>query len=238
MPPFERAFIFAGQENQIWSRQNWRMYLSVLKQTTLKHVINEWGIQDYRRVVFKMPNDSHAADVIMEAFPESFMIFLIRDGRDAMKSRFSPFASKALSQTIDPEMRLHAIGFYAHFWNFQIDVIQAAYLAHASERRLLVHYEAIRQQPADLIAMILDRVGMSVSATEFSELIEKTTLENMPQSQKGPDKPRQTGQVGGFAAVFSQQEIELMEAIMGPNLERFGYALTSRQDPKPAQNAG
>jgi hypothetical protein len=164
----------------------------------------------------------------MQAFSQSFMVFLMRDGRDVMKSRFSPFASQTLAKTKDLEMRRHAIAFYAHFWNFQVDIIQSAYSAHAAERRLLVHYEAIRQHPADLAAMILDRVGMSVSATEFAELIEKTTLENIPADQKGPGKPRQTGIVGGFSEVFSPQEIELMEAIMGPNLQRFGYAVGSR----------
>src|SRR3984957_14368757 len=43
IPPFERAFIYAGQENQIWSMQNWSMYLETLKDTAFRHVINEWG---------------------------------------------------------------------------------------------------------------------------------------------------------------------------------------------------
>lgn len=236
-PPFERSFIFAKQENQICGPQNWKMYLSALRQMAFRHVVSEWGIQDYKRVVFKMPNEAHAADVIMQAFKQSFMIFLIRDGRDVMKSRFSPFASKKLAATKDLEMRKHAIAFYAHFWNFQIDIIQAAYEAHWPERRLIVHYEAIRQHPADLIAMILDRVGMLVSAAELAELIEKTTLENIPADQKGPDKPRQTGLVGGFAGVFSTQEIGLMESIMGPNLERFGYAVGTNERDQRLQTA-
>jgi hypothetical protein len=53
----------------------------------------------------------------------------------------------------------------------------------------------------------------------------RTSLENIPDDQKGPDKPRQTGQIGKYTEVFSEEEIELMEAIMGSNLRRFGYAL-------------
>jgi Sulfotransferase family len=225
MAPFERSFIFAGQENQIWNAQNWKMYLGLLKETAFQHVINEWGMIDYERVVFKMPNDSHAADVIMQAFPESFMILLMRDGRDVLKSRFSPFGSPDLAETKDAQLRLHAIAFYSHFWNFQVDIMQSAFLAHAPERSLLVHYEDLRRQPSDGIRLIFDRIGVPLSDEDLAKLVARTSLENIPADQKGPDKPRQTGQVGKYADVFSEQEVSLMEAIMGPNLLRFGYVL-------------
>jgi hypothetical protein len=225
IPPFERAFIYAGQENQIWSMQNWSMYLETLKDTAFRHVVNEWGMLGYQNVVFKMPNDSQAADVIMQAFPRSFMIFLMRDGRDVMKSRFSLFASQNLAETTDYQMRLYAIAFYAHFWNFQVDIIQSAFAAHAPERRLRVRYEDLRRDPSKELRLIFDRICGPITKNELAELITRTSLENIPDDQKGPDKPRQTGQIGKYTDVFSQQEIELMEAIMGPNLRRFGYAL-------------
>ena len=225
--PFEREFIFGRNENQIWSSQNWKMYLGLLKETVFRHVVNEWGLIDYQKVAFKMPNDSHAADVIMQAFPVSFMIFLMRDGRDVMKSRFSPFASMDLAETTDPQMRLYAIAFYSHFWNFQVDIIQSAFDAHAPERRLLLHYEKLRRGPREELGVVLDRIGMPVSDEQLDALVAKTSLENMPIAQRGPDKPRQTGEIGKYARVFSPAEIELMEAIMGPNLRRFGYQLDS-----------
>lgn len=225
LPPFERTFVYAHQENKIWNAQSWKTYLGALKETVFRHVINEWGMINYKNVVFKMPNDSHAADVIMQAFPGSFMIFLMRDGRDVMKSRFSRFASVNLSETRDIQMRLYAIAFYSHFWNFQVDIIHSAFNAHAPERSLLVYYEDLRRDTMAQAREIFDRIGFSITDEELSELIRRTQLENIPDDQKGPDKPRQTGQIGEFGKVFSEQEIELMEAIMGPNLVRFGYKL-------------
>ena len=225
MAPFERAFIYAGQENKIWNRQNWPLYLTVLRETAIQHVINEWGMLGYRNVVFKLPNELHAADVIMQVFPGSFMVFLMRDGRDVMKSRFSAFASRILAETGDLDLRLHAIAFYSHFWNFQVDIIQAAFDAHAPERSLFVRYEDLRREPSRELRLIFDRICGPISDDELAALIERTSLENIPAEQKGPDKPRQTGQIGRYAEVFSRQEIELMEAIMGPNLRRFGYVL-------------
>lgn len=223
LPVFERSFTYTGQENRIWSKQNWPMYMAFLKEAVFRLVMNEWGMIDYNQVVFKMPNDSHAADVIMQAFPESFMVFLIRDGRDVMKSRFSPFASADLAETIDPSMRLHAIAFYSHFWNFQVDIMSAAFLAHSPERSLIVSYEDLRRDTAGQLRVIFDRIGRVITDAELADLVERTTLENLPDDQKGPDKQRQTGEIGGFRSVFSYYEIELMEAIMGHNLQRFNY---------------
>ena len=225
LPPFERVFIYAKQENQIWNPQNWRMFLDIVRETTVRHVINEWGVIGYRKTVFKMPNDSHGADIIMEAFPQSFMIVLIRDGRDVMRSRFSPFASRTLAETTDAALRLNAVAFYSHFWNFQMDIMLSAFEAHAPERRLLVHYEKLRAAPLDTAREIFDRTGIPISDADLAALIEQTTLENFPESERGPDKPRQTGLIGKYASTFTMQEIRLMDEIMGSNLRRFGYAL-------------
>ena len=225
IPPFERSFMFGGQENSIWSQQNYPLYLDLIRTTMFQHVLHEWGVIDYRTIVFKMPNDSHAADVVMQALPKAFMLLLMRDGRDVMKSRFSPFASPDLATTTDPALRLHAIAFYAHLWNFQVDIMQSAFVAHAPERKLLLHYEELRVTPTAQLRVMFDKIGMKISDAALDELVSRTRLENIPDAQKGPDKPRQTGQIGKYANVFSQAEIELMEAIMGRNLRRFGYAV-------------
>ena len=107
-------------------------------------------------------------------------------------------------------MRLHAIAFYAHFWNFQVDIIQSAFAAHAPERSFLVRYEDLRLDPSKSPRVIFDRLCKTITDEELAGLITTTSLENIPDDQKGPDKPRQTGQIGKYAEVFSQKEIELM----------------------------
>jgi hypothetical protein len=225
IPPFERAFIYADEGNKVWNIRNWPTYLQSLRETVFRHAINEWGVLGYQNLVFKMPNGSHAADVVMQAFPESFMIFLIRDGRDVMKSRFSVFASRDLATTDDRDMRLYAVAFYSHLWNFQVDIIESAFNAHAPGQRLLVRYEDLRREPSQELRTIFSHVCGPITDDELAELIARATLENIPAEQKGPDKPRQTGEIGQYARIFSMQEIELMEAIMGANLSRFGYDL-------------
>jgi hypothetical protein len=222
-PPFERAFTDMHRDLQILNRVNYDFYHTSLRETALRHVLNEWGVRGYERLVFKMPNDSHCADHIMRAFPRSRMIMLVRDGRDVMRSRFSPFASGVLSATKDAELRRQAVAYYSHFWNFQVDIIRAAYEAHDPKLRYMVRYEDLREDPRWGVEEILSFTGLSLDEGALELVVKEITLENMPAEMRGPDKPRQTGRVGGYRDLFSADEIELMNEIMGDNLERFGY---------------
>ena len=233
LPVFERSFVNLQQENQILSHHNYDLYHRMLRDMAFEQAFNEWGMRDYSLLIFKMPNDSHAADLIMRACPQSNLVFLMRDGRDVMRSRFSPFASSELAATTNRDLRRHAIWFYSHFWNFQVDIIRAAFEAHAPERSILVRYEELRTDPVKVTARLYDHLKSSLPAEcvnamtrdELSRLAEASRLENVPEGERGPDMPRQYGIVGGYRSAFDDEEIALMNAIMGPNLARYGYDL-------------
>ena len=222
-PPFERIFTNLYRENAIFSKHNYDLYHRLLKDAALQHFINEWGFLDISRAVYKLPNDSHAADFIMRAFAESQMIFLMRDGRDVMRSRFSAFASRILAKNNDPGLRRYAIVFYSHLWNFQIDIIRSAFEAHAADRRILVRYEELRREPFRAIRALYDHLDYQATDEEVRRIADASRLENVPEADRGPDKPVQTGRVGGYQNTFSEDEIALMNAIMGDNLARYGY---------------
>ena len=223
LPVFERAFSRMTLENQILSELNFEFYHRMLRDVALEHVINEWGLIGYSRLAFKMPNDSTGADFVMRAFPKSHMVFLMRDGRDVMRSRFSPFASQQLADTSDLQLRRHAIAHYSHFWNFQIDIIRSAFDAHDPRKRILVRYEDMRRDTLNVVRGLLAHLEMPATEEQLLEVARSSLLENMPAEQRGPDKPRQSGLIGGFRSTFSEDEIVLMNSIMGENLRRFGY---------------
>ena len=220
---FQRAFSNMAHENAILSHHNFDLYHRMLRDVALEHVMNEWGMLGYSKIVFKMPDDSQGADFISRAFPNSYIIFLMRDGRDVMRSRFSPFASKILAITKDVALRRHAIAYYSHLWNFQIDIIRSAFEAHREDRRVFIRYEDLRSNPIENITKIFADLQMHQTDEEIARVAEQSLLENMPASVRGPDKPRQNGLIGGFKNRFSDDEIALMNSIMGPNLERYGY---------------
>jgi hypothetical protein len=226
MPPFERIFRTLDRETHILNRMNFDLFHRLLRDCVLEHVLNEWGVRHYNRLVFKMPNDSHAADFIMRAFPRSRMVFLMRDGRDVLRSRFTPFASATLAETSNSELRRYAISFYSHFWNFQIDIIRSAYEAHDPDLRHFVRYEDLRSDPVRHIGELLTRIDMELPPQELEQLVHDVTLENLAPELRGPDKQRQEGRISGYRRTFSPEEIDLMNSIMGENLQRYGYALT------------
>ena len=48
-------------------------------------------------------------------------------------------------------------------------------------------------------------------------------LENFPESERGPDLPRQEGKIGAYRSHFTPDETQLMTTIMAENLICYGY---------------
>jgi hypothetical protein len=69
----------------------------------------------------------------------------------------------------------------------------------------------------------LNHLDISLPEQELAQLIDATTLEAIDAGGRRPDKPRQSGLVGHHKSVFKEEEIGLMNAIMEPNLQRYGY---------------
>lgn len=223
IPIFQRALVNLSQNSQILSWRNFDLFHKFLRDMTLEQVLNEWGVIGFNRLVFKCPNESHAADFIMRAFPHSKMIFLIRDGRDVMRSRFSLYASHVLATTKDMRLRKYAIAFYSHFWNFNVDIIRSAFEAHPTDLRAFVRYEDLRREPVSSLRTLFANLGQQMSIEEIEEIANSSSFENVPKAEVGPSKSKQGAKIGGYLVAFTQDEIDLMNTIMGPNLRRYGY---------------
>lgn len=198
-------------------------FCQMIRSAIIEHAIDVWGVRHFTRIVFKMPNESHAADFILEAMPEAKVIHLIRDGRDVMSSQFGRFGSGVLSQVPNAELRRHAISFYSHFWNFQNDIIADACRHHASERTMFVRYEDLRQDLSGFVCKIYKWLGNPLTEENITALVRAVDLANAPSDEVGYGKRRGDGTVGRFKSIFSDEEIELMNSIMGPVLARYGY---------------
>ena len=206
----------------------------LIREATFNHVLLYWGVLNYDRVVFKAPNEGHAADLLMEALPKACMIFLIRDGRDVVKSRFSPFASRVLAKSEDPELRRAAVAYYAHQWNWHTDIVRSAYDAHDPARRLLLTYEELRRESEDAFLRLARFLNAPMEPQALKDLISEVRLENVAETERGPDQPRQEGKIGGYRSYFSPDEIKLMTSIMTDSLVRYGYDRKASVLPKLA----
>ena len=103
--------------------------------------------------------------------------------------------------------------------------LRAAFESHPQHLRIRVHYEDLRQNPISAIGALFRHLGRKIAPDELLKLAERTRIESFPPSERGSDKPRQNGVVGGYRDYFYDDEIATMNAIMGPNLVRYGYSL-------------
>ena len=220
---FDRFNANMNEPTSLFNQAYRGKFFRLLRTSIIQHAIEAWGLRDFKRFVFKMPNESHAADFIGQALPESRLIHLIRDGRDVMSSRFGAFASHLLDTNKDPSLRRYAIAFYSHFWNFQNDIIEDAVRHHAAGRTFVVRYEDLRANFGQVASKLFEWIGQPLTPVEISSLRARVDIANVTAEEVGYGKRRGDGTVGRYRNVFSPDEIELMQRIMGPVLDRYGY---------------
>jgi len=225
-PPFVRHFPELSRTEpmeQFLAVEHTELFSKHVRDLALDHVLAVWGFLGYQRVCFKCTADAQGADIIMPAFSNSHMIFLVRDGRDVVRSQCSPFISGEAFANGSAGLRRYYVAYFAHYWNFLVDIIRETFDVHAQERRFFLRYEDLRRSPGPIIRNLFAHLGMTITEEELARLVHNTNLENVPEDLKGPDKPRQSGEIGGYRRFFNEEEIELMQAIMQGNLRRYGY---------------
>ncbi|ESQ80748.1 sulfotransferase domain-containing protein [Asticcacaulis sp. YBE204] len=229
IPPGRESAVFSRQlaaksmeRNAIWAPHSLALLQQVFVSAICEQVVREYGVGWYSHAVLKCPNDTQIADLVSLWMPDSAMILLRRDGRDVMKSRFSPFASATLAESTDVAQRRYAIAWYAHVWNMQIDMMRHVQTLHP-RTVLNLKYEHGRQNGEVMIKLLIQYLGKPVLGEQIRGLNQKHRLEAMPQNTRGADKPRQTGEVGGYKRYFKDDETKLMTKIMRRNLTDIGY---------------
>jgi hypothetical protein len=225
LPPFERANAHINGPSWFFHPAFRDSFIRRMRAMVLEHVIEEWGLMFYECAVIKAPNESQGADFLLRALPEARAIHLIRDGRDVMSSRFGTFGSGILSTTEDPALRRHAIAYYSHYWNFQNDIIAEACAAHDPARVRRLRYEDVRADPAGELGALYAWIDQPLAPEQLAELVHAVDFSNVPRDQVGFGKRRGDGTIGRYRKMFTEDEITLMNSIMGQVLERWGYEL-------------
>jgi hypothetical protein len=186
---------------------------------------------DPRWIVIKEPNGSHAADSTMALFPESRLLFLVRDGRDVIDSLIDAMLARdswwQQSQVSDePRIvseRLAFIHHHANLWLQRTESVQRAYAATPEPLRLRVGYEDLLAETDAGFARVLQWLGLSPDAEAVGAAVESRSFAAIPEEQKGPGKRARSANPGQWRERLRPSEIELVEGIMGPKLRELGY---------------
>jgi hypothetical protein len=180
-------------------------------------------------LIVKEPNGSIGAPLLMEALPESRMIFLIRDPRDVVASSMDARSEGSwLSERREAQGRASKrdrnpnvyVRMRANSYVQQIEKTRQAYDAHGG-RKVLVRYEDLRADTLATMKRIYSELEMPVDERELARSVEKNAWENIPEEEKGEGKKRRKAKPGGWREDLTARQVEIVEDITAPLLNEF-----------------
>jgi hypothetical protein len=179
-----------------------------------------------RYLIIKEPNGSIGSPLLMEALPESRMIFLIRDPRDVVASSMDArsegsWLSERRERASNSHKNPHVYArTRANSYVQQIEKTTQAYRAHDG-RKVMVRYEDLRADTLGTMKRIYSALEMPVEETELARSVEKYSWENIPVEEKGEGKKRRKAKPGGWKEDLSARQVEIVEDITAPLLDEF-----------------
>ena len=168
---------------------------------------------------------------MMEALPESRMIFLIRDPRDVAASSMDARRKggwqyenrnrgdqqrEALSDK-DPD------AFVKWRANSYLEVIsraKEAFDAHKG-RKVLVRYEDLRADTLGQMRRLYATLEIPVDQKQLAKAVHKHSWENIPEEKKGEGKFYRKATPGGWQDDLTPEQAEIVEKITAPLLKEF-----------------
>jgi hypothetical protein len=180
-------------------------------------------------LIIKEPNGSIGAPLLMEALPESRMIFLIRDPRDVVASSMDARSEgswlserrEAQRRTSKPDRNPNVyVRMRANSYVQQIEKTGQAYSAHGG-RKVMVRYEDLRADTLETMQRIYSALEIPVEKAELARSVEKNSWENIPEEEKGEGKKRRKAKPGGWREDLTARQVEIVEDITAPLLDEF-----------------
>jgi hypothetical protein len=180
-------------------------------------------------LVIKEPNGSMGSPLLMEALPESRMIFLIRDPRDVVASSMDARSEgswlqerrEARRRTSKPDRNPNVyVRMRANSYVQQIEKTGQAYRAHGGHK-VMVRYEDLRADTLETMKRIYTALEIPVEEAELARSVEKNSWENIPEQEKGEGRFHRKAKPGGWKEDLTARQVEIVEEITAPLLNEF-----------------
>jgi len=231
----KRDYLFSDQYRDTWMPQLRKLISARFEAQAAQDVAEAGGI-DRPIVVVKEPG-SHAADTIMDLFPRSSLIFLLRDGRDVVDSwldayRDGSWATDEGAYPLDETGRSALIRWQSSVWLHRTEVVQETYARTDPERRVLIRYEEMRADPTAALTSICARLGIESNRDQLDRIAAANEFSRVPQAHRGKGRAIRRAEPGAWANHMSPEEILEMHEILADKLDELGY-LRPGDIPKP-----
>ncbi|HLL57717.1 MAG TPA: sulfotransferase domain-containing protein [Rubrobacteraceae bacterium] len=199
-------------------------------------VLNEASVRfpevvDGGYLVIREPNGSAGAPLMMEALPESRMIFLVRDSRDVVASALDAARKGSwLYKRRVEEGGGHTEAFHleedalaeqtANMYVKNVGNVRDAFKAHEGPK-VLVKYEDLRFEPLDTMRRICSELSIEVEEIDLVRAVEKHAWEKLPAEYKGEGKFHRKATPGGWREDLTEEQVKTVERITAPLLKEF-----------------
>jgi GT2 family glycosyltransferase len=211
------AFILGEPYRKVW--------LESMKNFVIDGAVARYpGLREDQYLVIKEPNGSVGASLLMDAMPESRMIFLIRDPRDVVASRLDAFDRSGWAKQnrdLDTTDELNAFTKHLAEDYFRVvSQVQKAYEAHPG-KKAFVRYEDLRRDTVATLRIMYGNLEIAVDESQLESIVAKHSWEQIPESDKGSGKFYRKAQPGSWREDLSPDQIRTIEDITGPILSKY-----------------
>ena len=222
----KRDYLFSDRYRDTWVPQLRDLISARFEAQAAQDIAAAGGI-DQPIVVVKEPG-SHAADTIMDVFPQSSLIFLLRDGRDVVDSWLDAYkdgswATDEGAYPLDDTGRPALIRWQSSVWLHRTEVVQETYARTEPKRRVLIRYEEMRADPVAALERICSMLGIEVSREQLDEIAGTHSYSSVPKADKGAGREIRRAEPGGWTDHMTRQEIIEMHDILAEKLDELGY---------------
>lgn len=215
------SYLFADAYAESWRPKVRDLVLTRLRAQA-EAGADQLGIRD-PHVVVKEPQ-SRGAEFLMSFLPSSRLLFLVRDGREVVRSMLALYGpggrlegTSRAPRDESPDARLRFVKNQSRRWVQRMQSVNAAYLAHSPESRIMVRYEQLTGDTPRELRRLFDWMGLDRTDEQVRTAVE---------SELARRRPTGTGRRDDRDPSFwelSPEERAAAEEIMGPVLAELGY---------------
>lgn len=175
--------------------------------------------------VVKEPG-SHVAPLLAELFPESKLVFLLRDGRDVVDSWLDAYsegswAIRGGAFPVAPEGRVALIRWLSAVWVFRSRAVCRAFETRDPGDRVLVRYERLRASTQESLEEVCATLGLTAEGLE--QVVARHRFEQLPATSRGPGSESRVATPGAWRENLSAEEQAAMHEVLGETLAELGY---------------
>lgn len=219
------SYFFSSAYEDAWRPEIRRLAL-VRFQRFLERAGELFELSDPLLLV-KEVGGTHASELVMSLFPDSRLIFLVRDGRDVVDSQLhasGPGGWLPLTEDLEsPGARLEFVRRRCRAWLGDVATIERALEAHPPALGRVVRYEDLLADTAGTLGPLIEWMGLRRSPRWLERAVEANSFDRIPQERRGPGKFFRAATPGHWRSSLRPQEQRVARELLAPKLAELGY---------------